>query len=432
MSELLEHHLALMARRWPQIAEELGRQAVDQLQAELVEGRESTLTIDGVQLSSRHDRQGEAALQAASVPETARTIHLYGTGLGELATLLLTRPALQRLTVHILNEAIFSLVLRLLEQPWLQDPRVELQLASHGREIGFPFVALPAELILASDRNAKIRDRLVAQIELPYVNRQFDPALPHRRERIASNQALLAADQDVSQLFGSRPGCDALVIATGPSLVHHYARLRQMMAQPERPLLICVDTAYRPLREQGICPDLVVSIDINIHQGILIPEGSAEVGLIYFPMVQSSVLAAWQGPRYGGYSASPLYDEVRKMLSRGALFSSGSVLHPAVDLAVRMGAARITLLGADFAFIGAETHAGWPAGLLTPAHMSQHWVLNGHGQRITTLLNFRSYLCYLERYISAHPEVQFFNASQEGALIDGAPFSPLWPGESHE
>lgn len=432
MSELLAHHLALIARRWPQIAEELAQQDVDRLQAELVEGRESTLMIAGVQLSSRHDRQGEAALQAASVPESATTIHLYGTGLGELATQLLTRPALQCLNVHILNEGIFSLVLRLLEQPWLQDPRVELQLAGRSREIGFPFVALPAELILACDRHAKIRDRLVAQIELPYVNRQFDPALPQRRERIASNQTRLAEDPDVSQLFGSRPGCEALVIATGPTLLQHYARLRRVMAQPVRPLLICVDTAYRPLREQGICPDLVVSIDINIHQGILIPEGSAEVGLIYFPVVESSVLAAWQGPRYGAYSASPLYDEIRQALPRGALFSSGSVLHPAVDLAVRMGATRITLLGADFAFIGGETHAGWPAGLLTPAHMSRHWVLNGHGQRITTLLNFRSYLCYLERYITAHPAVQFFSASQDGALIDGAPFSPLWPGESHE
>lgn len=433
MNELFDNHLALIARRWPQLTDSLVHQEVDSLQAELIEGHESTLLIQGIQLTSRHDRQGEARLQAASIPEASPVVHLYGTGLGELATLLLSRPALRQLRVHILNEALFSLVLRLLAQPWLADPRVELQLAADSKEIVLPFIALPAELMLTSDANAKLRDRLVAQIELPYVNRQYDPAQPHRRERIRSNHALLAQDRDVAELFGSHPGCEALVVATGPTLARHYARLQQIMAQPLRSLLICVDTAYRPLREQGIRPDFIVSTDINIHGGILLPEESDSVGLVYFPMVSPEVLLAWKGPRYGAYSASPLYEEERGLLPRGELFSSGSVLHPAVDLAVKMGASRVTLLGADFAFIGSQTHAGWPAGLLTPANMSQHWVLNGHGQRVTTLLNFRSYLCYLERYITAHPEVQFFNTCREGALIDGADYDPAWLREgSHE
>ena len=191
MDVLFDKHLALIAARWPQLAPVLAQQAVDELQAQLLEGRESTLLIQGIQLTSRHDRQGEARLQAASVPGDSPLVHLYGTGLGELATLLLSRPALRQLRVHILNEALFSLVLRLLEQPWLAHPRVQLQLAADSKEIVLPFIALPAELMLTSDANAKLRDRLVAQIELPYVNRQFDPAQPHRRERIRSNHALL-------------------------------------------------------------------------------------------------------------------------------------------------------------------------------------------------------------------------------------------------
>ena len=430
MNELFDKHLALIAARWPQLAPVLAQQPVDELQAELLEGRESTLLIQGIQLTSRHDRLGEAQLQAASVSEASPVVHLYGTGLGELATLLLSRPALRQLRVHLLNEALFSLVLRLLEQPWLADPRVQLQLASASKEIALPFIALPAELMLTSDANAKLRDRLVAEIELPYVNRQFDPAQPRLRERVRSNHGLLAQDRDVAELFGTRPGGEALVVASGPTLARHYERLRQRMAQPQPPLLICVDTAYRPLREQGIRPDFIVSTDINIQGSVLQPQQSESIRLVYFPMVDPEVLSAWQGVRYGAYSASPQYDEVRALLPRGELFASGSVLHPAVDLAVKMGAARVTLLGADFAFIGAQTHAGWPAGMLTPAHMSQHWVLNGRGERVTTLLNFRSYLCYLERYIAAHPEVQFFNTSLDGAQIDGAAYDPEWLAEA--
>jgi len=49
------------------------------------------------------------------------------------------------------------------------------------------------------------------------------------------------------------------VIGTGPSLEGHFERLAAVRAQAERPLFICVDTAYRPLRQHGIITDLVVT-----------------------------------------------------------------------------------------------------------------------------------------------------------------------------
>ena len=93
---------------------------------------------------------------------------------------------------------------------------------------------------------------------------------------------------------------------------------------------------------------------------------------------------------------------------KAQLYVGGSVIHPAVDLAVKMGAAKITLFGADFAFPNNKTHAGWSDGDLGP-----NWVLLGIGywtgmaQRVKTQLNFRSYLCELERYIAGHPRGAF-------------------------
>ena len=106
------------------------------------------------------------------------------------------------------------------------------------------------------------------------------------------------------------------------------------------------------------------------------------------------------------------------------MYVGGSVIHPAVDLAVKMGADRITLFGADFAFPMNKTHAGWNDGELGPAvSQAKHWVLDGHGQRVRTQLNFRSYLCELERYIAGHPQVRFFNSSRAGAMIVGTTFN---------
>jgi len=53
-----------------------------------------------------------------------------------------------------------------------------------------------------------------------------------------------------------------------------------------------------------------------------------------------------------------------------------------------------------------------------------HWVLNGYGERVKTFLNFRSFICGLERYIARHPEVHFFNTSRLGAVIDGTTYLP--------
>lgn len=428
MNDIFQRNLAVLQQRWPTVAQRLLAEAVDGVTAELVEGRTPTLSVSGIQLTSRHDRVKEARFQAGSLPAEAREVHVYGTGLGDLQRVLLVASTLERLHVHILNGALFATVLRLLEQDdWLSDPRLTLAYAGDAPEIQLPFFALPAELVLADDRSARIRDRLVSEVHVAFTNRNFNPQNPTNRHSLQQSLALLQRDGDVGQLFGSQAGREVFVIATGPSLEQHLPRLRGLQAGPERPLLICVDTALVPLRKQGIEPDVVVSIDHHISARHLAPENSRHISLVYLPGLDQDIISAWQGPRYVGYSSSPLYEALRQRFPRAPLFVGGSVIHPAIDLAVQMGASRITLFGADFAFPGDKTHTGWQDGDLGPAStVSRHWVLDGRGNKVKTQLNFRSYLIELERYIARHPEVRFFNTSRDGALIEGTAFDPDW------
>jgi hypothetical protein len=338
---------------------------------------------------------------------------------------LLEREGLQRLYVHILNGALFALVLQLLDQrQWLEDPRTELFYAGDLSDICSPFFALPAEMLLADDFSAKIRDRLVNEVHLSFNNREFDAQSPFIQQRLQDCLPVLLGDDDVAQLFGMCTEREIYVIGTGPTLEGHFQALAAIQAQAQPPLFICVDTAYRPLREHGIVPDLVVTIDQRISFRHLPFEASDDIPLVYLPMSDPEVLRAWKGKRYGGYSASPVYAQLREQYPRGELHVGGSVIHPAVDLAVKLGGTRITLFGADFAFPMNKTHAGWNDGELGPGvSQARHWVRDGHGQRVSTQLNFRGYLCVLERYIAAHPHVQFFNSSRAGALIAGAQFN---------
>lgn len=424
--ELFGQHGRLIRQRWPTLWPRLQAQDVESIQAELTEGLGSTLSIDGIQLTSRHDRVKEAELQAASLPEVA-VLHLYGTGLGDLPRALLGRTGLKRLEVKIMNGALFALVLRLLDQQdWLADPRVELMMAGDESEIRLPFFALPPELQLVEDAAARIRDRLVSEIELPFASARFDAEHPAVTRRLAENRELLTSDGDVASLFGLARGKHALIVASGPTLQTNMATLQaQLQTRRQDYLLISVDTALAFLLRHGIRPDIVVTIDDAIHGNRLPADQSAQTTLVYYPTVPTAALLAWQGPRKAAYSRSPMYQALRQEIPKGTLHSGGSVIHPAVDLAVQMGCQQVILLGTDFAFPGELTHSGWADGALGPTvSQALSWTLDGHGRRVKTNPNFSAYRTELERYIARHPEVHFWNSSREGAEIAGCSYHP--------
>ncbi|MFB3239132.1 DUF115 domain-containing protein [Aeromonas salmonicida] len=424
--ELFAQHGRLIRQRWPALWPRLLAQDVESIQAELTEGLGSTLSIDGIQLTSRHDRVKEAELQAASLPEVA-VLHLYGTGLGDLPRALLGRSGLKRLEVKIMNGALFALILRLLDQQdWLADSRVELMMAGDESEIRLPFFALPPELQLVEDAAARIRDRLVSEIELPFASARFDAEHPAVTRRLTENRELLTSDGDVTSLFGLARGKHALIVASGPTLQTNLATLQaQLQTRRQDYLLISVDTALAFLLRHGIRPDIVVTIDDAIHGSRLPADQSAQTTLVYYPTVPTAALLAWQGPRKAAYSRSPMYQTLRQEIPKGSLHSGGSVIHPAVDLAVQMGCQQVTLLGTDFAFPGELTHSGWADGALGPtASQALSWTLDGHGRRVKTNPNFSAYRTELERYIARHPEVHFWNSSREGAEIAGCSYHP--------
>lgn len=266
----------------------------------------------------------------------------------------------------------------------------------------------------------------MSEIELPFASARFDAEHPAVTRRLTENRELLTSDGDVASLFGLARGKHALIIASGPTLQTNLATLQaQLQTRRQDYLLISVDTALAFLLHHGIRPDIVVTIDDAIHGSRLPADQSAQTTLVYYPTVPTAALLAWQGPRKAAYSRSPMYQALRQEIPKGTLHSGGSVIHPAVDLAVQMGCQQVILLGTDFAFPGELTHSGWADGALGPrASQALSWTLDGHGRRVKTNPNFSAYRTELERYIARHPEVHFWNSSREGAEIAGCSYHP--------
>lgn len=426
MASFLAENLSIIERRWPGIAQALAT-AARAPRAELVQdGPQATLLIDGIHLTSSYDRLAEARLQASLIPLESAEAWVYGFGLGDLPRVLLPRKQLKRIHVVIMNLGVVRHACRNFDHgDWLQDPRINLVTAQDQPTLRFPFAALPSSLQLAEDGASRLRDLIVLALSTPFIGSKHRVDDPQLRQRLEENESFVLRDGDVASLFGAYAGKSVVVAGAGPTLSLHYESLRLKRGDY---CLIAVDAALRPLFKAGIQPDAVVVVDA--HETKILPffqdvELAAFSGtpLVYFPVVHPRVLEHWPGPRLVGYSEHGLYQDFAMRHPRGRLFSSGSVIHPAVDLAVKMGAAKIILLGADFSFPGAVSHvAECVVRRDMPTGSQEHWVLNGHGRRVSTSLAMRGFLRDLEAFMERHPEVQFVNGSRDGALIQGADY----------
>jgi hypothetical protein len=412
----------VLARRFPAVLAWI-EAAPAVAEVEAVEGaRAPTLKIRGVQLEGAVDPRAEAELQARLVPAGASEATVYGIAQGTLVRRLLERPSLARLRVVVLDPAVAGAVLeRLGQDDWLADERVELVRPEPLAELDTPFAALPAELALAGEEGARLRDLVRRELATPFLRSRLEEQQEEVAARVRANAELVRRDGDVAGLAELFPGRTVWIASAGPSLAEHYAKLRSA----EQPL-IAVDAALRPLLVAGIVPDYVVSIDPHA-EGVrrmldLADDRLRDVTLVYFPCLDPATLARWPGRRLAALGREPVYDELRGDSQGSDLWASGSVFHAAADLAVRMGASRVELHGADFATPRGRSHvagAAWERSL--PRGMLAAWVVDGHGERILSMPNLVGYLRDFERYVRDHPEVEFVNASKSGARIEGVP-----------
>ena len=416
--------MATIARRWPALSSELARAEV--LNARWHEdGRQGALAINDIHLSSCFDQTAEAALQARLIPENCDEAWLYGAGCGALPQALLARNALQRLHVVILNPSVFVSALRHYpNEHWLEDPRVELSIARRDTPLRTPFCTTPPELHLAQDEAVPLRDRIQLELDTLLINNRAREQQAHSKN-IETNLKSHADDGDVAEVYGSLSGGAVSIVAAGPTLDYHYGFLS--LPQP----IIAVDRALKLILARGIKPRYVVSIDPHpqISDYLDIPrEEARDITLVYSPSITPEAAGRWPGPRLVAYGNSDLYDQAREHQPREALHHSGSVIHPAVDLAIRMGAHRILLFGADFSFPLAKRHAdGSTATGCSLTIPDGAWVHDWNGERVPTLPNLRGYLRDLEDYIAKHPQVRFYSFGEQGARIEGSQLIRIRP-----
>ncbi len=406
--------MGVIRRRWPLVAKELDRTEVKDC-AWQSGPKDGTIVYKGLRMTSAVDRAAEAKMQA-SLLERAPELWCFGVGLGELPREVLKRN--RKTSVVVMNrEVTRASIGHVYHADWLEHKKVSLKMASEIAESirvpdKAPFAVVPMELRHADVDAYPVRDAVCGAINSRFNHEiQYKAQLPNDLEHWEANKPRMEAeDKIVSDLFGMRPGCESIVCATGPTLDDELGWVKE---NREGKLVIALNSSLRPLHVAGIVPDVCVAIDSadSIAKGLdgIDIESLKECQLVYEPVVTPSFIEAWPGPRF--YSVNNL------------LWSKGTVTHTAVDLAVKMGAASVTLVGVDFCHPKLKSHAKdapdhYDVNAEIPASLIP--TIDGNGEMTHTIPCLSMYHRHLESFIKDHPQVKFYKRGRAGVPLMGA------------
>jgi hypothetical protein len=248
------------------------------------------------------------------------------------------------------------------------------------------------------------------------------------------NLPAIAGEGNVADLFGAA-ATPAIVIAAGPSLDRALPALR---AAKDSALLICVDTALRPLLAAGIHPHVVVSVDpseANARHLADIPH-CPDTCLVAEGSLDPLAIAPFRGRTFflnvSNHQPWPWLEQHGHGVGR--LRAWGSVLTSAFDLALEMGCNPIVFAGADLAYTddrpycrGVVFEEDWQRRSEWGAPHAQQWLdaidrhprvdeTGVHGEPVRTaphLLAFRNWLLEQMRRVANR---RFVNVTGGGIL----------------
>ncbi len=225
-------------------------------------------------------------------------------------------------------------------------------------------------------------------------------------------------------------GKQVLLIAAGPSLDLQMPKLAAYLSQGEKPVVIAVGTVYRKLLHAGIRPDVVVFMDAQertMAQLRDLPESDGG----YAPLVIDSTAhfrAALEYPGEVYLACQEGFAPAQELAAeRGVRLyhTGGSVTTLALDLAIQCGARRITTIGMDLAYTGNQSHAADTADRHETTHEITVTVKSWDGGEVQTSELFNMYRNWIEKRIAQEPDIEFINATEGGAYVEGMKHEPL-------
>ena len=213
-------------------------------------------------------------------------------------------------------------------------------------------------------------------------------------------------------------GKDVYLVAAGPSLDNNVALLKK---KKRNSLILSVGTTFHKLIDMGIRPDYVIFLDPGERiYGHIKGLEEQTVPIIVASTAYRGIAQHYKGPVYmvcqEGYAPA---EELAKENGFHLYQSGGSVSTIAMDVAIRLGAARVICLGLDLAYTNDATHASDTMDYTSCAASDEYKVKAFDGGTVNSSNLFIVYREWIEQRIQREKECRFINATEGGAYIEG-------------
>lgn len=226
-------------------------------------------------------------------------------------------------------------------------------------------------------------------------------------------------------------GCTAIIVGGGPSLQYDSEYLKKIK---EQCLIIAAGSSVQSLVYLGVEPHLIVSMDPGIsNANVFTRNNFNDLPLLYMPQIHHEIIEVHsQYNVFGYYSNDPILRELIDLEDKDYTFTpSYSVTGTAIQAAIYLGATTVFFTGQDLSYPGKQIYSPGAVHSIevknnqkADASLTEE-VDNVNGGKNPTTFSMRKTLENIEDIIKEFPEVQFINASSQGAVIQGADFQRL-------
>lgn len=229
---------------------------------------------------------------------------------------------------------------------------------------------------------------------------------------------------EVSELKEKFAGKTLYIIAAGPSLDTNMTELKQV---GEDGIILATGTVLKKLLKAGIKPDYAIIIDGgSFTHGQVCGVEDCQVPLLYMSTVYYKIPAQYQGEKYVIFQKDFSYSEKYASEKGYPLFQSGgSVTTTALDIGICFGCEKIVFVGLDLAYTNDKDHASDTAITRTIEQGNDPMVEDISGNMVRTAKNLDLYRRWIEERIKTENTVQFIDATEGGAKINGTAIKKL-------
>jgi hypothetical protein len=220
---------------------------------------------------------------------------------------------------------------------------------------------------------------------------------------------------ELKQVFHNK---DLYIVAAGPSLDKNFLQLKEVR---ENSIVLATGTVFRKLLTAGITPDYVIVTDANerVYAQIAGLE-ECSIPMLILSTAFQGFAKNYQGKKY--MICQREYQKAEEYASKAGrmLFNTGgSVSTIALDIGIAFHCKRIIFLGLDLAYTDHFIHAADTSLRELNDTKDLRQIEDINGNMIYTSKSLDMYRKWIENRIRGVEEIEFIDASEGGARIEG-------------